>query len=56
MLYGGAVTWRSSKQVTITDTTIESEYIIENEVAKEVVWLKKFINNWGVVPRIVESI
>ena len=49
---GGAVSWRSSKQDTITDSKIEVEYIVASDVAKEVVWIKKFITRLGVVPSI----
>ena len=41
--------WKSSKQVTITDSTIEAEYIITVEATKKGVWMKKFITNLGVV-------
>ncbi|KAG8497203.1 hypothetical protein CXB51_008568 [Gossypium anomalum] len=44
-LNGGAVSWKSSKQSTVADSTIEAEYIAASEVAKEVVWIKKFIVN-----------
>ena len=55
-LNGGAVSWKSSKQETTADSTTESEYIAACEAAKEVVWIKKFINELGVVPSIVHSI
>src|SRR5262249_16659279 len=42
-LNGGAVSWRSSKQATIADSTTEAEYIATAEAAKEAVWMKKFI-------------
>ena len=48
-LGGGAITWRSVKQSCITDFTMEAEYIAACEAAKEVVWLKKFLSNLGVV-------
>ena len=35
ILNGGAVSWKSSKQETITNSTIEIEYIIAFEVVKE---------------------
>ena len=49
-LYGGAVSWRSSKQGTVADSTMEAEYITENDVAKEAVWMRKFMDQLGVVP------
>ena len=50
------MSWRSSNQETVTDSTIESEYIAASEVAKEVVWIKKFITRLGVVPRISDLV
>ena len=52
-LNGGAVSWKSSKQETTTDSTTESEYITASEAAKEAFWIKKFITELGVVPSIV---
>ena len=46
---GGAISWRSVKQSCIADSTMETEYIAACEVAKEAVWLKKFLYNLGVV-------
>ena len=45
----GAKSWRSVKQSCITNSTMEAEYATACEVAKEVVWLKKFLSNLGVV-------
>ena len=39
----GAVSWKSSKQDTVADSTTESEYIAASEAAKEAVWIRKFI-------------
>ena len=49
-LGGGAVVWRSIKQSSIADSTMEVEYIAACEAAKESVWLKKFYTNLEVVP------
>jgi len=49
-LNGGAVSWKSSKQATVADSTTEAEYITASEAAKEAVWMKKFIFELGVVP------
>ena len=48
-LGGGAITWRSVKQSCIADSTMEAEYVAACEAAKEVVWLKKFLSDLGVV-------
>ena len=49
-LGGGAVVWRSIKQSSISDSTMEAEYIAACEAAKELVWLKKFYTDLEVVP------
>ena len=41
-LGGGVVVWRSIKQSSIADSTMEAEYIATCEAVKESVWLKKF--------------
>ena len=51
-LNGGVVGWRSSKQDTEVDSTIEAEYIATSDAAKEAVWIKIFIFRLGVVPSI----
>ncbi|KAI3692791.1 hypothetical protein L6452_32614 [Arctium lappa] len=56
LLNGGAITWRSSKQSTVADSTTEAEYIAVNEAAKEAMWMKKFIEDLGVVPTILDPI
>ena len=49
-LRGGAISWRSVKQSSIADSTMEAEYIAASEAAKEAVWLKIFLLDLGVVP------
>lgn len=48
-LNGGAVSWKSSKQDTVADSTTEAEYIAASEAAKEAVWIKKFVSQLGVM-------
>ncbi|KAK8560059.1 hypothetical protein V6N12_012862 [Hibiscus sabdariffa] len=55
-LNGGVVSWKCSKQDTVADSTIEAEYIAASEAAKEVVWIKKFITELGVVPSIADVV
>ena len=49
-LGGGDISWRSVKQSSIADSTMEAEYIAASEAAKEAVWLKNFLLDLGVVP------
>ena len=56
LLNGGAVTWKSSKQETVANSTCESEYIAASEAAMEATWLKNFIGDLGVVPTIQNPI
>jgi hypothetical protein len=53
-LNGGAVSWKSSKQKTVADSTTEAEYIAASNASKEAVWIRKFIMDLGVVPNIVD--
>ena len=56
LLNGGAISWKSSKQSTISDSTTKAEYIAASEAAKEVVWMCKFIAELEVVPSITDPI
>ena len=49
-LGGGAISWRSVKQSSIADSTIEVEYIATLKVPKNVVWLNNFLMDLEVVP------
>ncbi|KAJ9553210.1 hypothetical protein OSB04_017255 [Centaurea solstitialis] len=51
-LNGGAISWKSSKQDTIADSTTEEEYIAASDAAKEAIWLKNFISDLRVVASI----
>ncbi|KAL0449029.1 UNVERIFIED_CONTAM: putative transposon Ty5-1 protein [Sesamum latifolium] len=55
-LNGGVVAWKSSKQTTTADFTIEAEYIVASKAAKEAIWMKNYIQELGVVPSITESV
>ena len=55
-LNGGAITWRSSKQKVVAQSTTESEYIAALEAAKEAAWMKKFISDLKVMPSIERPI
>lgn len=56
LINGGSVSWNSSKQDTVADSTCESEYIAASEAAKEAIWIKNFLEDLGVVPSIQDQI
>lgn len=43
------MSWRSSKQDMVVDSTTEVEYIAASEAGKEGVWVKNFVSDLGVV-------
>ena len=49
-LGGGVISWRSVKQSSIADSTMEAKYIAALEATKEAIWLKNFLLDLGVVP------
>ena len=49
-LGGGVVSWRSVKQSSIADSTMDAEYIAALKAEKDAVWLKNFLLDLGVVP------
>ena len=55
-LNDGVVSWKSSKQSTVADSTTKAKYIAASDAAKEAVWIKKFITDLGVVPSITNPI
>ena len=55
-LNGGAVSWRSSKQDIVADSTTEAQYIVASDAAKEAVWIKNFVFRLGVVPSITNPV
>ena len=46
---GGAVSWKSFRQMVIADSTMEAEYIAASKAAKEAFWYKKFTTELGVM-------
>src|SRR3989337_1474884 len=50
ILNGGAVSWCTSQQSVVAESTCEAEYIAASEAAHEGVWMKEFISDLGVIP------
>ena len=40
MLAGGVVSWRTQKQPLVAFSTVEAEYIVASDVAKEAIWIQ----------------
>ncbi|CAD6231891.1 unnamed protein product [Miscanthus lutarioriparius] len=49
-IIGGVVSWKSSKQETVTDSTTEAEYVVAFGATKEAVWMRRFLIELGVFP------
>ena len=48
---GGAVAWQSRLQKCIALSTTEAEFIAATEACKELLWMKKFVNELGSVQK-----
>ena len=48
---GATVSWRSIKQQCIADSSTEVDYVVATKVPKELVYLKNFLLELGVVPQ-----
>ena len=44
---GGCISWRSSLQKCISQSSTEAEYVAAAEAAKEAIWLSRLIQNMG---------
>ncbi|KAJ9542072.1 LOW QUALITY PROTEIN: hypothetical protein OSB04_028578 [Centaurea solstitialis] len=55
-LNGGAISWKSSKQDTIADSTTEAQYIATSDAAKEAVWQRNFLSDLRVVASVSRPI
>ncbi|KAK8502212.1 hypothetical protein V6N12_042709 [Hibiscus sabdariffa] len=54
-LNGGAVSWKSSKQDILDDSTTKAEYVAASEATKKTVWIKEFISELRVIISIVDA-
>ena len=55
-LGGAAISWKSSKQMCIARSTMESEFIALNKAAEEAKWLRNFLEGIHVWPKPVTTI
>jgi hypothetical protein len=56
MLNGRAVCWKSSKQDSMGDSTMEAEYMAACETGKMRVWIQEFIDELSVVPSVIDLV
>ncbi|CAM6082590.1 unnamed protein product [Calypogeia fissa] len=47
-LAGGCVSWRSTKQKCISQSSTEAEYVAAAEASKEAIWLNKLVKDLGI--------
>ena len=52
-LAGGCVSWRSTKQKCISQSSTEAEYVAAAEAAKEAIWLSNLVKDLGITQRTV---
>ena len=45
---GGAVSWQSRLQKCVALSTTEAEYIVAAEAGKEMLWLKRYLQELGI--------
>ena len=50
------MSWKSSKQDTVADSTTEVECIAASDATNEAVWIKKFITGLGIIPSISDPV
>ena len=50
------MSWRSSKQDIVADSTTKAEYIATSDATTEAVWIKNFVFRLGVVPSITNPV
>lgn len=48
-LAGGAISWKSKKQTSVAQSSMEAEYIAANEAVKDGVWLRNFLVSLEIV-------
>jgi hypothetical protein len=47
LLHGSPVSWSSRKQPTVALSSTEAEYMASTQATKEVIWLRRFLNDLG---------
>ena len=47
LLSGGAVSWKTKKQPTVAQSSVEAEYMAANQAAREALWFRTLLNELG---------
>jgi hypothetical protein len=50
-LQGGAMSWRSKQHASVSLSTAEAEFVSASSAAKEAVWLRRLLEEWGFTQR-----
>nr|GEZ79148.1 putative retrotransposon protein [Tanacetum cinerariifolium] len=48
VLNGGAIDWKSAKQIIFVTSSAEAGYIATYDASKEAIWIRKFISGLGI--------
>ncbi|XP_047326789.1 secreted RxLR effector protein 161-like [Impatiens glandulifera] len=48
-LAGGAISWRSAKQILVTSSTMEAEFVACFEASHQGIWLKNFVTRLRII-------
>ena len=47
LLSGGAVSWKTKKQPTVAQSSVEAEYMAANQASREALWFRTLLNELG---------
>ena len=56
LLSSGAISWRSAKQMVVTPSTFNAEYVAIFEAAGHAMWLRNFISGLRILDQISEPL
>ena len=55
-LAGGGISWKSKKQTSVVQSSMEAEYIAANEAVKDGVWLRNFLVSLEIVENVSDPV
>jgi len=56
LLVGGAISWKSAKQLVIATSTMEAEFVACFEATVHALWLRNFVLRLGIVDSIARPL